>query len=151
MAFVFLWFPSCSMIIYKSIHVAANGISSFLFYGWVICHPVCVYVCVSIYVHIQINIFHILFIHSSVAEHLGCFHVLAIITSATVNIGVNVSFQIKSFLWYIWASQGVLEVKNLLANAGDIRDLGSIPGLGRSPGGGHGNPLQYSCLGNPHG
>ena len=31
------------------------------------------------------------------------------------------------------------------------RDLGSIPGLGRSPGGGHGNPLQYSCLENPHG
>ena len=30
-------------------------------------------------------------------------------------------------------------------------DLGSIPGLGRSPGGGHGNPLQYSCLENPHG
>ena len=52
---------------------------------------------------------------------------------------------------YIWASQGALEVKNLLANAGDIRDLGSIPGLGRSPGGGHGNPLQCSCLGNPHG
>ena len=39
-------------------------------------------------------------------------------------------------------------VKNMPANAGD---LGSIPGLGRSPGGGHGNPLQYSCLGNPHG
>ena len=35
-------------------------------------------------------------------------------------------------------------VKNLSANAGDIRDLGSIPGLGRSPGGGDGNPLQYS-------
>ena len=34
-------------------------------------------------------------------------------------------------------------------NVGDIRDTGSIPGLGRSPGGGHGNPLQYSCLGNP--
>ena len=34
-------------------------------------------------------------------------------------------------------------------NTGDIRDMGSIPGLGRSPGGGHGNPLQYSCLGNP--
>ena len=33
----------------------------------------------------------------------------------------------------------------------DVGDLGSIPGLGRSPGGGHGNPLQYSCLGNPHG
>ena len=40
-------------------------------------------------------------------------------------------------------------VKNASANAGDIRDMGSIPGLGRSPGGGHGNPLQYSCLENP--
>ena len=34
---------------------------------------------------------------------------------------------------------------------GNMGDLGSIPGLGRSPGGGHGNPLQYSCLENPHG
>ena len=40
-------------------------------------------------------------------------------------------------------------VKNLPANAGDIRDLSSILGLGRSPGVGNGNPLQYSCLGNP--
>ena len=40
-------------------------------------------------------------------------------------------------------------VKDLPANAGDIRDAGSIPGLGRSLGGGHGNPLQYSCLENP--
>jgi len=40
-------------------------------------------------------------------------------------------------------------VKNPPENAGDIRDLGSIPGLGRSPGGGHGNPLQYACLENP--
>ena len=47
------------------------------------------------------------------------------------------------------ASQVVLVVKNLPANAGDIRDMGSIPGLGRSPGGRHGNPLQYSCLENP--
>ena len=43
----------------------------------------------------------------------------------------------------------VLVVKNPLDNAGDVRDSGSIPGLGRSPGGGHGNPLQYSCLENP--
>ena len=35
------------------------------------------------------------------------------------------------------------------ANAGDIRDANSVPGLGRSPGRGHGNPLQYSCLENP--
>jgi len=40
-------------------------------------------------------------------------------------------------------------VKNLPANAEDIRDVGLIPGLGRSPGGGHDNPLQYSCLENP--
>ena len=49
------------------------------------------------------------------------------------------------------ASQAVLVVKNLPANAEDVRDVGSIPGLGRSPGGGHDNPLQYSCLENPHG
>ena len=39
-------------------------------------------------------------------------------------------------------------VKNLSANAGDIRDVGLIPGWGRSPGGGDGDPLQYSCLKN---
>ena len=48
-------------------------------------------------------------------------------------------------------SQVVQMVKNLPASAGDIRDEGSIPGLGRSPGGGHGTPLQRSCLENPHG
>ena len=46
-------------------------------------------------------------------------------------------------------SQVVLVVKNPPANAGDVKAAGSIPGLGRSPGGGHGNPLQYSCLENP--
>ena len=48
-----------------------------------------------------------------------------------------------------WASQVVLVVKNPPANAGDVRDLGLIPGSGRFPGGGHGNPLQHSCLENP--
>ena len=42
------------------------------------------------------------------------------------------------------------QVKNPPANTGDIRDMGSIPGLGRSPGGGNGKPLQYSCLENTH-
>ena len=46
------------------------------------------------------------------------------------------------------ASQMALVVKNLPANAGGIRDMGLISGSGRSPGGGHGNPLQYSCLEN---
>ena len=48
-----------------------------------------------------------------------------------------------------WASQVVLMVKNLPANAGDIRDSGLIPGSGRSPGGRPGHPFQYSCLENP--
>ena len=46
-------------------------------------------------------------------------------------------------------SQIVLVVKNPLANAGDIRDTGSLPGSGRSPGAGHGNLLQCCCLENP--
>ena len=57
------------------------------------------------------------------------------------------------FIWHsednYWASQLALVVKNPPANERDIRDLGSIPGLGRSPRGWHGNPLHYSCLENP--
>ena len=49
---------------------------------------------------------------------------------------------------YKWASQVVLLIKSLPANAGDARDMSLIPGLGRSPGGGHGNPFQYSFLEN---
>ena len=46
-------------------------------------------------------------------------------------------------------SQVALMVKNLPPNAGDMRDAGLVYGSGRSPGRGHDNPLQYSCLGNP--
>ena len=45
--------------------------------------------------------------------------------------------------------QVVLVVKDLPGNLGDVRDVGSIPGWGRSPGGGRGSPLQYFCLENP--
>ena len=48
-----------------------------------------------------------------------------------------------------WTSQLAAVVKSLPANAGDIRDASSIPVSGRSPGGGHSNLLQYSCLENP--
>ena len=51
-------------------------------------------------------------------------------------------------MFYFWASHVVLVVKHLPANAGDGRDAGSIPGSGRSPGGGNGNPLQDFCLEN---
>ena len=50
---------------------------------------------------------------------------------------------------YFKASQVVLMVKNPPASAGDLRDVGLVGGSGRSPGGGNGNPLQYSCLENP--
>ena len=58
-----------------------------------------------------------------------------------------------NLLYYIdlWILKVALVVKNPPASAGDARDVGSIPGSGRSPGGGHGNPLQYSCLENPMG
>ena len=65
------------------------------------------------------------------------------------------SFFLKKELHFIKPSEAFLSfpggtvVKNLPISAGDARDVGSIPGSGRSPGGGHGNPLQYSCLENP--
>ena len=49
----------------------------------------------------------------------------------------------------MWGSQVAPVVKNLPANARDVRDMGSTPGLGRSPEVGHSNPLQYSYLENP--
>ena len=68
-------------------------------------------------------------------------------TLAIVTFVVFLSLNTEHRAW--WSSLVVLEVKNLPVGAGDsVRDLGSIPGLGGSPGGGHGNPLQYSCLEN---
>ena len=48
-----------------------------------------------------------------------------------------------------YSTQVALVVKNLSANAGDVRDSSLTPGSGRSPGGGHGKPLKYPCLENP--
>ena len=56
---------------------------------------------------------------------------------------------IVTILYHFWASQVVLVVKNLLANAGDIRVTGLIPGSARFPREGPGDPLQYYCLENP--
>ena len=58
-------------------------------------------------------------------------------------------FSLYLYVAQRWASRAALVVKNLPVSAGDTRDASSIPGSRRSPGGGHGNPLQYSCLENP--
>ena len=57
---------------------------------------------------------------------------------------------IYTYTYKIGASQVAPVVKNLPANEEDVKDVGLIPGLGRSPGGGHGNPRLYSCPENPH-
>ena len=62
---------------------------------------------------------------------------------------VLLSFELIFVTSMSWTSQVALMVKNPHANAGDTGDMGLISGLGRSPGGGHVNPLQYSCLENP--
>ena len=65
-------------------------------------------------------------------------------------LSINVTIDKYRYLYIqVMASQVVLVVKNLLASAGDRRDVGLIPGLGRFPGEGHGNPLQYIFLENP--
>ena len=64
----------------------------------------------------------------------------------TLMYAVNITWMLD-----VWAFQVALVVKNLPADAGDTRDMGSFPGLGRSPEVGNNNPLQYSCLENSMG
>ena len=64
-------------------------------------------------------------------------------TNWEIGIDIYTSLCIK------WASQVALMVKSPPTNAGDVKEVSSIPELGRHPGGGHGNPLQYACLENP--
>ena len=77
--------------------------------------------------------------HNWVTEHVCIVYIIQLYIILHYIIYINI----------IRASQVVLMVRNLPANAGDIRDVGLIPGLGRSPGGGCGNQFQYSYLENP--
>ena len=75
----------------------------------------------------------------------ACLQALVLCTSDIL----LVNLEMRTFPLNLGASQVALVVKNLPANAGDMRDVGSVPGSGRSPGGESGNPLPYSCLENP--
>ena len=66
-----------------------------------------------------------------------------------VHSGTDVEAVFGKIHMCLWASQAALVIQNLLANAGDLRDLGSVPRLRRSPARGNGNPLQCPCLENP--
>ena len=81
---------------------------------------------------------------SNPVEVMGDIYCRQLARSTGTNLDLQLVFKAKE-----GASQVVLVIKNLPANAGDLRDKGLIPGSGRSPGGGHGNPLQYGCLQNP--
>ena len=89
------------------------------------------------------DIIHICFILSDIS--------LSIIPSKSIHVVANgnSTVYICTYISLYGASQVALVVKNLLANAEDKRDSGLTPGSGISPGGEHGNPLQYSCLENP--
>jgi len=86
MAFAFLFLISLSMRVSNSIHVAANGIILFFFYGWAYSIG---------------YMYHSFLIHSSVDGYIGCFHVLAIVNSAAMNVQVHVSFPMKVLSGYM--------------------------------------------------
>ena len=75
--------------------------------------------------------------------------VLSLLVFAALLNSRHVGSLIKEIQRLRMASQVARVVKNRPASAGDVRDVGSIPGWGRPPGGRHDNPLQYSCLKNP--
>ena len=86
-----IWLTSLSTIMSRSILVTTNG--SISFFLWMSNIPVCVCVCVCVCVY------HVFLIHSSVSGHLVCSHVLAIVNSASVNIRVHISLQVKVFIF----------------------------------------------------
>ena len=84
--------------------------------------------------------------------HLPCLRVCVRVRACAcvcVHVYESEGCRIKPKVYYFSGSPGGSVVKNLPVSAGDIGDLGSTPGSGRSPRERNGNPLQYSCLGNP--
>ena len=78
-----------------------------------------------------------------------CFNLILYVCVVVVVVLINVVMKLPGFPGGISGKKK--KKKNPPATAGYPRDSGSVPGSGRSPGGGHNNPLQFSCLDNPHG
>ena len=113
------------MIISRSIHVASNNITSFFLclnnIPLYIC--VCVCMCVRVYIYIYIYIYHIFFIHSSVDVHLDCFHVLAVVNNAALNIGVHIYFCIRAFIFSRYMPRRGIDSKNFMRETIDVFGL----------------------------
>ena len=134
-----IWPMSQSTVFSGSIQVVANGnISFFSMAMWFICH---------------LSIYHIFLVQSFVNWHSFCFPILTIVVVLLWILGCVHLFKVTVFFFPdVYPGVKLLcHMVNPPANAGDLRDIGSIPGSGRSPGGGHYNPLQYSWLESPHG
>ena len=87
--------------------------------------------------------------HSEIWQPQGSCHGLWVMGASCLNSPRPKPLLLSFRVWNNTGLPGDTVVKNLHANAGDTRDVGLIPGSGKSPGEGNGNPLQYSCLGNP--
>ena len=85
------------------------------------------------------------FFFGRVFPHIGHYTVLSTVPSYIQQVFISY-LSYSNVYRFPWGFPVVLLIKNPFANTGDTRDTGLIPGSGRSPGGGHGNPLQYSCL-----
>ena len=98
MVFVFsFWFISLKYNNFQDHPSCLKWKDFILFNGWTIFHWN-IYRCVCIYIYIYIYIYHIFFIHSSTDGYLSCFHVLAIVNSAAVNIEVHICLQINNLI-----------------------------------------------------
>ena len=127
------------MLVKSPLLHTSKQFSEFLFFYYsqvIFLHEVCVCVCVCICVHMYVCVYVYVYIHTSQMCVCICVCVCVCVCVCMYFPGVP-----RDWTWH--------HMLALRANARGVRDSGSIPGLGRFPGGGNGNPLQYSCWESP--